>query len=53
MRNIQRDEDVNSYLLNAGWKVLRFWGQDITKNLRTCTNKILEAINEIKRENKH
>jgi len=52
-RNIQRDKDVNDFLLKSGWKVLRFWGQDITKNLRTCTNKILEVINEIKRENKY
>ena len=52
-RNIQRDIDVNAFLLKSGWKVLRFWGEDITENLRTCIDKILEVINEIKRENKH
>lgn len=52
-RNIQRDKEVNIYLLKSGWKVLRFWGQDINKNLRTCTNKIIEIIDEIKKENKH
>lgn len=52
-RNIQRDNEVNAYLLKSGWKVLRFWGQDINKNLRTCTDTIIEVINETKRENKH
>lgn len=50
-RNIQRDKEVNIQLLKDGWKVLRFWGQDINKKLRTCTDKIIEVINEIKREN--
>jgi very-short-patch-repair endonuclease len=40
-------------LLKSGWIVLRFWGQDINKNLRICTDKVIEVINEIKRENKH
>ena len=52
-RNIQRDFEVNKKLRKDGWKVLRFWGQDVTKNLRTCTDKIIEIINETKRENKH
>ncbi|HQT24703.1 MAG: very short patch repair endonuclease [Sphingobacteriales bacterium 17-39-43] len=52
-RNIQRDKEVNDFLLKYGWKILRFWGQDITKNLRSCTDKISEVIDEIKRENKH
>jgi DNA mismatch endonuclease Vsr len=52
-RNIKRDEEVNDYLLKKGWKVLRFWGRDITKNLRTCTDIILSVIDETKRENKY
>ena len=52
-RNIERDKEVNEQLLKDGWKVLRFWGEDVTKNLRNCTEKIIRAINEIKRENKH
>ena len=52
-RNIQRDKEVNDFLLKSGWKVLRFWGQDVIKNLRNCTDKIIEVINETKRENKH
>ena len=52
-RNIDRDKEVNEYLLKTGWKVLRFWGKDITKNLRNCTDKVISAINESKRQNKH
>jgi DNA mismatch endonuclease Vsr len=52
-RNISRDKEVNDELFKNGWKVIRFWGKDITKNLRTCTDKILQEIHETKRENKH
>lgn len=52
-RNIERDKEVNERLLKEGWTVLRFWGKEITKNLRNCTDKIIKTINEIKRENKH
>ena len=49
-RNIQRDKEVNLHLKKNGWKVLRFWGKDINKNLRNCTNKIILTINEAQRE---
>ena len=52
-RNISRDKEVNDELFKNGWKVIRVWGKDITKNLRTCTDKILQEIDETKRENKH
>ncbi|MHB8261649.1 MAG: very short patch repair endonuclease [Bacteroidia bacterium] len=52
-RNIERDKEVNLHLLKDGWKVLRFWGADIKKNLQTCIAKIEEIINETKRENKY
>ncbi len=52
-RNIQRDIEVNVYLMNLEWKVLRFWGQDVIKNLRTCSDKIIDVIDETKRENKY
>ncbi len=54
-RNISRDKEVNEYLTQNGWKVLRFWGKNITKNLLLCISKIEQEIqarkNEIKREN--
>jgi DNA mismatch endonuclease Vsr len=46
-RNIQRDIEVNDFLAKSGWRVLRFWGTDITKKLRTCTDKIIKEIHEL------
>lgn len=45
-RNIARDKEVNRALRKDGWKVLRFWGEDIEKKLETCLKKIETAINE-------
>ena len=50
-RNIQRDNEVNEKLIAEGWKVIRFWGKEITKNLDTCINKIQKTINETERKN--
>lgn len=44
-RNIERDKEVNTELFKQGWTVLRFWGDDIKKNLISCILKIEEAIN--------
>lgn len=52
-RNIQRDKEVNYILRKTGWKVLRFWGKDITHNLRTCTAKVEKTISEIRREDQY
>ncbi len=49
-RNIKRDEEVNSFLLNEGWTLLRFWGQDIKKDLLNCIFKIEKTINEATRK---
>jgi len=48
-RNIQRDKEVNHYLKKEGWTVLRFWGNDIKKNLEKCIKKIQKII-ESKKE---
>lgn len=50
-RNMLRDKEVNERLLKEKWKVLRFWGKEIEKNLQYCLTKIEETINETKREN--
>lgn len=42
--NIKRDKEVNKILKSQGWKVLRFWGKDIQKNLDKCVNKIEKEI---------
>lgn len=50
-RNIERDREVNVKLADEGWKVIRFWGKDITKNLDKCINVIQMTINETKGKN--
>ena len=48
-RNIQRDIEVNNYLESQNWKVLRFWSEQIEKNLEDCVAKIQSEI--ISRQN--
>lgn len=49
-RNIERDKEVNVELKKQGWRIIRFWGQDIKKNLLFCVEKVVKAINEEKRK---
>ena len=44
--NIKRDKKVNRTLKEAGWTVLRFWGDDITRNLEKCVNRIDAVIKQ-------
>jgi DNA mismatch endonuclease, patch repair protein len=46
--NQKRDQIVNSFLVDKEWKVLRFWSNEIRKNLNLCTDKIVAVINESK-----
>jgi DNA mismatch endonuclease (patch repair protein) len=46
-RNITRDNKNEKRLANMGWVVLRFWGNDIKKNLNGCVNEIKEVMYEI------
>ncbi|MDP3681746.1 MAG: very short patch repair endonuclease [Flavobacterium sp.] len=48
-RNMQRDVEVNKYLESQNWKVLRFWSEQIEKNLEDCVTKIQSEI--ISRQN--
>lgn len=43
-RNIQRDKKVNNELFKNGWVVLRFWSNEIRKNLGSCINIIDENL---------
>ena len=45
-RNIQRDIEVTNKLQAEGWVVLRFWGNDIKKNLTECADKIERTIKQ-------
>jgi len=39
-RNMERDKEVTASLEEDGWTVLRFWGNDIKKNLKQCADQI-------------
>jgi len=43
-KNIDRDNIVDWQLHNQGWVVMRFWGEEIRKNLAACVEDIEEAI---------
>lgn len=43
-RNISRDKEVNDQLKRTGWTVLRFWGNDIKKNLQACADEIERTV---------
>ena len=45
-RNMQRDIEVNNKLLSEGWLVLRFWGNEIKKNVIACADEIEKAWRE-------
>lgn len=43
-RNRERDDEVNKKLLYMGWTVIRFWGNDIKKNLDACVRTVEECV---------
>lgn len=43
-KNIERDKIVNEQLMADGWTILRFWTQDIKKNLSWCVSVIEETF---------
>ena len=47
-RNIERDKEVNEVLRQQGWAVMRFWGEEIKKDVLSCVLKIEEEINNRK-----
>lgn len=48
--NIARDILVNETLAKKGWKVIRFWGDEIKKKSDFCVNTILTEIESKKAE---
>lgn len=44
--NIKRDKTVNEILKSQGWKVIRFWGKEIIKDLDKCVSKIEKVTGE-------
>jgi len=47
-RNMARDKEVNAHLTSRGWTVLRFWSNEVKKNLDGCVAIIKEAIENAK-----
>ena len=45
-RNIQRDQEVNEALEQMGYTVFRFWETEVKKDLESCLEKVLNALNE-------
>lgn len=50
-RNMQRDKEVNEYLLSKGWRVIRFWSTFVKKNLNDCIDIIENEIHSDSLEN--
>lgn len=44
--NINRDERVNQSLKENGWKVIRFWGEDILRNPEKCAELVLKELDK-------
>lgn len=45
-RNIQRDREVNEALKSDGWRVLRFWGNQIKSDVFSVADIIEQAFRE-------
>ena len=46
-RSITHDNEVNKALLFKGWTVIRFWGNDIKKDVDGCIKVIEETIMDL------
>lgn len=47
---MERDDNVNKEIRTLGWRVLRFWGDDIKRNLDDCVKTVDEAVFDYKFE---
>lgn len=45
-RNMQRDREVNAALEAEGWKVIRFWGHELKKDIEACADIVVNALKE-------
>lgn len=44
LKNIERDKEVNAFLMSQNWKVFRFWESDILKDTDELVEEILNYI---------
>lgn len=47
-RNMERDREVDKALINDGWIVIRFWENQIRKNLESCVEDVLSMVYKCK-----
>lgn len=45
-RNIERDTEVNIFLKEQGWSIIRIWESEVYSNLNECIDKILNIFSE-------
>ena len=43
-RNIERDKEVNKFLTEEGWKIIRIWSKDLKKNTTAFVDLIYNEI---------
>jgi len=43
-RNIERDKEVNAFLTNEGWLIIRIWSKDLKKNLQAYVEDIYNEV---------
>ena len=48
--NRKRDKAVNSELRNEGYMVIRFWDDEINKDINRCIEKLVEFMNKVMEE---
>lgn len=46
-RNMARDKNTDKLLEAMGWKVLRFWDDEINDNLNTCLSTIKQVLKRV------
>jgi len=44
-RNIERDKEVNDTLAAMGWIVIRFWEDEIIKDIEKCVERVKQVAN--------
>ena len=47
-RNMQRDREVNAALEEMGYRVFRFWEQQIRKDFEKCLDRVVEYLEQQK-----
>lgn len=49
-RNIERDKEVTQQLERQGWTVIRFWGREIKRDVKSCADIVEKTIKQIENQ---